>query len=272
MARGIFPRRFLFMQAYTYYTYATSHALPKTSEDRTNLTKHDRTLQIYNNILQFNHGDLFAQLESFKKLGKKITLLDCGAGSGKVIDQLLSGPYANCIEKCIGISLHYFQDVAELFRKHQTKVEWIIGPAEYILPNLKTKFDLIFDVFGAYHYSPERSILIEQYHRVLKPDGAAAIFIKSLDENLILREGASESLEEHYICTEPDTFSIVPSKDQVTLTFVINKITPLFPGNLFKLSHVRREGASLSNPAYTKKELSDGNALRPTTVVFVPSE
>lgn len=272
MARGSLLAAF-FMQFYTYYTFSNSHALPKQSEDKTNLTTYNRTLNTYNDILQLNNQDIFAQLESFKEHGKKITLLDCGAGSGKVIDELLSGPYAGCIEKCIGISLHYFRGVAELFKKHQTKVEWIIGPAEYILPNLTTKFDLIFDVFGAYHYSPERALLIQQYHRVLKPDGITAIFLKSLDESVILREGASDFLEEYYTCSEPDTFSIVPSNDYRRYTFVIKKIAPLFPGEKFRLSHIRREGASLANASSSyKKELLAGNAWRPTTVVFKPKE
>lgn len=251
---------------YTRYTYANYHTLPTRSADGDNLTNSTRSLNDYSEKLHFIPVSLTEHLTNLCSRGRKITILDCGAGSGKAIDDLLSGPYKDSIEKCVGISLHYFKNVFTLFATHGDKIEWILGPAEKILPDLVEQFDVIFDVLGAHFYSAERPLLVEQYHRLLKMGSQASIRIENGTKNIvILDKKIRKPLELCYTSSAPATFRLTKR------SFIITKMTEAFPGEKYTLSKVRRCGSSIgdaTSPYKTKK----GNAWRPMVVYYRPKE
>lgn len=130
------------------------------------------------------YQDLSKYLALISKTTSQMTVLDCGAGNGTAMDTLLEANMS--VKKCTGISMHYFQSIEERIVKNQGRLEWYVGKAETILPSLNEKFDIITDVYGAYFYSSERIELIKQYHRLLKPNGRAFIYLGcNLTENII---------------------------------------------------------------------------------------
>lgn len=121
------------------------------------------------------YQDLSKYLALISKTTSQMTVLDCGAGNGTAMDSLLEAN--KVVKKCTGISMHYFPSIAERIVKNQGRLNWYIGKAETILPRLNEKFDVITDVYGAYFYSSDRIELIKQYHRLLKPNGRAFVYL-----------------------------------------------------------------------------------------------
>lgn len=259
------------MQPYTRYTYQTAHTLPIQSEDRTNITVFDRSLDAYCAFTYFDYETLEKCIQKLAASGGEISVLDCGAGSGNALDALLKGPLGISIQKCVGISLHYFKNVANLFQSHKDKIEWIFGPAEKILPDLTEKFDLIFDVYGAYFYSPERSILLEQYHRVLKIGGQGTICPVFCNENTIQVSDIKCDLEIFFSTNYPGEFTI-KKRQSFPIILEINKLSPTLPGEKFAFSSIEESESSLSKASLVRSEdkLKRGNAWRPKRVLFKP--
>ncbi len=260
------------MQPYARYTHSNFYTLPEKGEEETNLTNATRSLTDYSMKICIGELSLEEHLTNLALTGKKIVILDCGAGSGKVIDALLSGPYKESIKKCVGISLHYFKNVATLFEKHQSKIEWILGPAEKILPDLVEKFDIIFDVYGAHFYSAERPLIIEQYHRVLTMGGKASVHLENDTRNIILKGKKRCYLEDSYEESAPDTFATFTMNHTLSQVFVITKCTEEFPGEKYVISSVKKCGSSIGKTALSHHKLKKGNAWRPIGVYFKPTQ
>lgn len=245
------------MQPYRHYTFYNYESLPKIGIDKKNLTRHDRTLEDYSIYV----ATLMDDLQETILRDKKITILDCGAGSGRALDDLLSGPFKRQIKKCVGISLHYFDNVCSLFPKHRNKIEWYIGKAEQILPRMNEKFDLIFDIYGAYFYSPERPALINEYHRLLSPEGKANIYILTLENNFVKGDKKC-TLEHHHQKMAPETF------DREGDIFSIRKKSDTFPVGEITLSQIVKYSPSIPNFTGNEEKFKKGNAWYPQVVCY----
>lgn len=112
-------------------------------------------------------SEIFASANSVNKA--ECCILDCGAGKGVALNYLLN-KYNHCIKCATGISIHPFIEISKLIDSHQGKLNWYFDFASKILPKLEAdKYDLITDVWGAYVYSPEKLLILNEYYRILKP-------------------------------------------------------------------------------------------------------
>jgi hypothetical protein len=137
--------------------------------------------------------------ESYKKLSvdddkesKRWNVLDCGAGQGCALNQLLdeaSPGQSGYVRSATGISLHSFPSIHSLLAKHHGVLHWHQGDAVKVLDEMMTfkeeggsegkrsRYNLITDVWGAYYYSPHRHLLLYYFYNLLAPRGRAYIFI-----------------------------------------------------------------------------------------------
>ena len=177
------------------------------------LLPHDRGLDLINNLYfsipNARENSLTTFLNSRLASGQTMTILDSGAGAGYVMRDLLS--YGSpIIEKCTGISLHYFKKpVEKLFQKYQEKVEFHVNRAQNVLPTLPDNSqDLIIDVQGSFLYSENKATLIEEYYRTLKPEGKAFIcWWEAGNSTVQLSDTESIDLTAYLTRTYPTIFS-----------------------------------------------------------------
>ena len=160
-------------------TYRTLKRFPKTTEDKTNITKTYRNFVTYLKNLKTAKHKLKRDLNRLILEGKQFSILDCGAGEGVAIEQLLESGFGNAhVKKATGISLHAFKNARNLIAKYK-KLDWYIEDAFSALPKLETKYDFIVDVWGAYSYVNERIKLLKLYYNALSPGGKAYVYISS---------------------------------------------------------------------------------------------
>lgn len=171
----------------------------------TYLNCYDRTIEVY--IETFTSVCKYDLKTFICAQRKEISVLDCGAGKGKALNDLLT-KYATMVKKCIGISMHYFKEVDKYIEKHDGALEWHVEKAEVILPTLNEKINLITDLFGAYFYSCDRGTLLTQYYRLLADGGRAYIYLAGQLQNSVIGLNAQEeNLEESLVKKHSDIFA-----------------------------------------------------------------
>lgn len=128
-----------------------------------------------------------------------------------------------------------------LFNRLNTRFVYTVGLAEDRLPQLKTKFDVITDVFGAYYYSKNRLDILDDYYSHLADDGSAFLVIGSTDhmftghdwntythrpENIVHLPNRDLSLEGYLVLQYPSVFRIISAggtSSSVTTVMIMKK-------------------------------------------------
>lgn len=192
---------------FTHYTYrnASQIAVSKNKE-KAFQTCFQRSFNSYiKKFLVFNDRSLNLFLDSFGT--RKFSCLDGGGGNGRALRTLLER-YAKVPTTitCHGISLHLFNKVRKLLEKHP-KTEWFHGDALRVLKTLPSNsYDLITDVFGAYFYSIEHYEILQEYHRVLKPEGRCYLVSKPIQQIKIGEKILERKMEQFLQLQAPETF------------------------------------------------------------------
>jgi ubiquinone/menaquinone biosynthesis C-methylase UbiE len=198
---------------------------------------------------------LLDKLEEARKNKSTLGVLDCGAGEGNMLRDLLLMDKDGVKIECTGISMHYFDDTEELLKKHRN-LTWFNHKAEDALPKFKSEsVDIITDFYGAYFYSPERVDILNHYHRLLKPGGRAFIHNSRHTLNLVQfkhnQAQCIKDFETHLVKNHPETFQWGDAKE----TFlVIQKTTMRSPLLSFKVKEI--EEACWGHAELWKKELN----------------
>ena len=158
-------------------THRTLKRFPRDTEDKNNITKTSRNFVNYLKNLRTGKHKLKKDMEKLIMEGKQFSILDCGAGQGIALGQLLESGFGNThVKKATGISLHAFKNAKNLLLKHKN-LDWHIDDAFNVLPKLKPEYDILVDMWGTYSYIDERVKLLKLYHSALAPGGKAYIYI-----------------------------------------------------------------------------------------------
>ena len=145
---------------------------------------------------------------------RQINVLDSGAGCGRALDTMIRssiiGPY---VDIATGISMHNFPGIPDLLNKYNgssspskyngslspsresnSNLEWYSNKSQNVLPFIESnRYDLITDLWGAYHYSVDRALLVEHYYRILKPGGVA--FVMCSDNTFVLESSGTRGIK-----------------------------------------------------------------------------
>lgn len=197
------------------YTRVTPYSLNRFSyfhaEDKTNLTSTGRGISNYSSLLGIPSLKKMI-MDLAKEKGRKITILDSGCGECVAIDELLSdNELEPFIQSISGVSLHYFENVEQVMKKHPTRFYYYLGATQRVLSRaLEThnSFDLILDMWGAYPYSENKLELLKQYHQALLPHGIAHIYRGSSNDMLIQHRRGKQHFSDYATQDYPETFSI----------------------------------------------------------------
>lgn len=228
----------------------------------------DRTFEEY--LIKFKGSEAIDLKTFMERRRAKITVLDCGAGTGKALSTLLT-TFQGTVDKCTGISMHYFKKVEEYISKHPGRLEWYADKAENVLPSLSQPFDLITDYFGAYFYSTERIILLNNYYRLLKDGGRAYIWMGNHLNNVILTSaGNRENLENSLVRNHPEIFAWADSEK---LFLVITKQTSKLFSLSLKVKEVKERSWNRDrSKSSTEEQKREGQEYFPSEVVFEPMD
>lgn len=159
------------------FTHRSLKRFPSETDDERNATKTSRSFVSYLKRLRTSKHKLKRDLKHIISSGKQFSILDCGAGEGVALSQLLSSGFGQAyVKKATGISLHSFNNVKQVLRDH-TNLDWYIDDAFNVLPKLPSAYDFLVDMWGTYSYVDERMELLRLYHNVLSPNGKAYIYI-----------------------------------------------------------------------------------------------
>ncbi|HSX20962.1 MAG TPA: hypothetical protein VLG38_07580, partial [Gammaproteobacteria bacterium] len=146
-----------------------------------NLTNNHRDIKEYKDLL--NTDIKLLVKSSYDKHGP-ITILDAGCGKAIAMQELLkdtsTGPF---IKSIIGISKDHFGEIKRALDKYPEKFIYYNGKAEVVLAQHKFAVHIIFDVWGAFTYSLEKMLLLQQYYAALELNGKAYIYVGIGTEN-----------------------------------------------------------------------------------------
>lgn len=248
----------------TLITYRSTHRFPEKTEDDTNITVTYRGITSYFEIFdkRLPEGMRLQEFVNSRPLscGRKIKVLDSGAGEGYAMHTLLESEFGKSIKQVTGISLHAFKVVLDILEMHKSRVKWYLGDAATVMKKLPTEYDLVIDLWGAYSYSKERVDLIKRIHRILLDGGRAYIFFAA--ENLLYKK--SKCIEQKLAAKHPETFQFYKDDYRV---FVIKKSSPRCPSFNFA---IKREEWGCSFQEKRKQYAKRGNSWYPKKLEFVP--
>lgn len=246
------------------------YKLKSTKTPQVYFNNRTRTFVNYESVFRFTSREF--DLKTFiETRPHKITVLDSGAGEGTSMSDLLTR-YASTVIKCTGISMHYFSGIAGRIKSHGGRLEWYVEKAEVVLPHINEQYDLITDLFGAYFYSPERLVLLENYHRHLTINGRAYIY---RSQNLlfnILRhaDGRIEYLEDSLIRAYPDTFSWAGTAKTV---FIITKTSTAVTFWKYRIERMEEKCWGYAKKKNLSPSLTvEGQGWYPSSVIFAPAQ
>lgn len=135
-------------------------------------------------------------------VGSGDIVLDLGGGIGKAMHDLAESTGATAI-------VVNTQDNSQALPKpRRGRLMYATGWAEEILRRLKTgTVARVFDVFGAFTYSSEKALLLEQIYRVLKPGGEAFVLFDYQRSPAMVGD---ERLDQYLVANFPRVFSARP--------------------------------------------------------------
>jgi SAM-dependent methyltransferase len=240
------------------------------AQDTKNGTKTKRNCCDYAKCLglKVSLKDYIIELALEKK--RKISILDSGCGSGVAIDELLSdNELKNYIQHISGISMHYFENIESVLKKHGSRFTYYSGTAQNVLAKAaetSNEFDLIFDLFGAYAYSSDKLNLLKQYHQSLKPFGIARIFQQADDDLHLEFEKSRCNFLEWMASNHSKTFTFEHVSNHSMI--VINKSSLRWP--IPKYNIVSSEEKPVSSKPRPLEWYRERNALKIAEVVEKP--
>jgi SAM-dependent methyltransferase len=248
-------------------TYRSLHRFPEITDDDRNLTSSNRTFGDYinnidGNVSEKNSITQFIQ-NRFREIGKKIKVLDSGAGQGVALDTLLKSKWGKQIKKVTGVSIHSFANVKKVLTRHKNRIDWYLGDSLKVLPKLSAEYDLITDIWGSYNYSIDRVKLIKAIHGVLTIGGRA--YIKTCGRSYIYVDGEREKLEPYIHKEYPETFKFEYD------ILIITKTSQRCPLGDYEAVESVFE-SSISPSSHSIRELKFGNAWYPKKIVFEREE
>ncbi len=231
----------------------------KTAED-TFITPYQRGLEDYFELIEKSVSEDMSLRKYISDCNNKITYMDLGCGEGNAIKDLLCiGSDKLVVEKCIGVSMHLFQNMYSLLEKNKERLELFRGDIFDIIPTLPSNsVDLITDIFGPYHYSPNKHILLPEYYRILKPGGKC--YLVGVNAKSIVGKGEYiiAGLEKFMSKDYPEIFYI--SDDCIVM--IVTKRANEFPN--FKLSIVNYENIEKRDRnGRTYEQMVEGCAVAP---------
>lgn len=240
-------------------TRRSLNRFPKNTDDENNRTNTRRSFVDY--MVQFETSDhqFETDLKNIIKKGNTFNIIDCGAGEGLALDQLLLSKFAeHHIKKATGVSLHTFNTVHELLQKHK-KLDWHIDNVFNVLPKLPPDYDFIVDMWGAYSYVEDRIELLRLYHNTLAPGGKAYIYCAA--SNCIRVKSTIERLERYLMSNYPSSFYFENN------VLVMCKTSQRFPVMETINVEVCYYGSSVTTIENEEDAIS-GNAWYPRMVIF----
>ncbi len=134
-----------------------------------------RTYQDYQSILSMPEGFI----------GNGMTVLDSGSGLGVAMQEVARkfDIKAIAVNAQDVSSSEVFKQGADLVAKG--KLIYREGYSEAVLSEFPNQLDRITDVWGAYPYTGNRALLVEQYYNALKPGGEARILVPSYCQTVL---------------------------------------------------------------------------------------